>query len=129
MSLSKEDISLLYFTSGTTGNPKMVTHNFDYPLGHIVTAKYWHNVEDDGLHLTVADTGWAKAVWGKIYGQWICGSAVMVYDYDRFDPVEMLKVISRHRVTTFCAPPTVYRFMIKEDFKSYDLSSLKYCIV
>jgi acetyl-CoA synthetase len=125
--LKESDISLLYFTSGTTGHPKMVSHNFDYPLGHIVTARYWHNVVDDGLHLTVADTGWAKAVWGKIYGQWICGSAVMVYDYDRFDPQKMLEVISRYKVNTFCAPPTVYRFLIKEDFSKYDLSSLTYC--
>ncbi|QEN04338.1 acetyl-CoA synthetase [Thiospirochaeta perfilievii] len=125
--LTSTDISLLYFTSGTTGNPKMVSHNFDYPLGHIVTAKYWHNVVDDGLHLTVADTGWAKAVWGKIYGQWICGSAVMVYDYDRFNAQEMLSILSKYKVTTFCAPPTVYRFMIKEDFSKYDLSSLSYC--
>lgn len=125
--LTPQDISLLYFTSGTTGNPKMVSHNFDYPLGHIVTAKYWHNVAEDGLHLTVADTGWAKAVWGKMYGQWICGSAVMVYDYDRFDAKEMLNVISKYKVNTFCAPPTVYRFMIKENFSDYDLSALTYC--
>lgn len=125
--LDKSDISLLYFTSGTTGHPKMVSHNFDYPLGHIVTAKYWHNVIDNGLHLTVADTGWAKAVWGKIYGQWICGSAVMVYDYDRFNAERMLKVISKYKVNTFCAPPTVYRFMIKEDFSQFDLSALTYC--
>lgn len=125
--LTEDDISLLYFTSGTTGHPKMVRHDFNYPLGHIVTAKYWHNVVDDGLHLTVADTGWAKAVWGKIYGQWICGSAVMVYDYDRFKAEKMLEVVSKYKVNTFCAPPTVYRFMIKEDFSRYDLSNLKYC--
>lgn len=125
--LTDDDISLLYFTSGTTGQPKMVSHNFNYPLGHIVTAKYWHNVIDDGLHLTVADTGWAKAVWGKIYGQWICGSAVMVYDFDRFNAKKMLDVISKYGVNTFCAPPTVYRFMIKENFSKYDLSNLKYC--
>jgi len=124
-----KDISLLYFTSGTTGMPKMVQHNFSYPLGHICTAKYWQNVQDDGLHLTVADTGWAKAVWGKIYGQWICGSAVFVYDYDKFVPRDMLNVIIKHGVTTFCAPPTIYRFFIKEDLTKYDLSKLKYCVV
>lgn len=124
-----EDMMLLYFTSGTTGMPKMVQHNFAYPLGHILTAKYWQNVIDGGLHLTVADTGWAKAAWGKVYGQWLCGTAVFVYDYDRFNPGEMLTVISTHKVTTFCAPPTVYRFLIKEDLTQYDLSALKYCLV
>jgi len=124
-----DDISLLYFTSGTTGMPKMVQHNFAYPLGHIVTAKYWHEVIDGGLHLTVADTGWAKAVWGKIYGQWICGSAVFVYDYDKFVPKELLDVIVKHKVNTFCAPPTIYRFFIKEDLTKYDLSNLKHCSI
>jgi acetyl-CoA synthetase len=126
---ANEDIMLLYFTSGTTGMPKMVQHNFAYPLGHILTARYWLNVRQGGLHLTVADTGWAKAAWGKIYGQWICGSAVFVYDYDRFVPDAMLRVISKHRVTTFCAPPTVYRFFIKEDLSRYDFSALEYCAV
>jgi len=124
-----DDISLLYFTSGTTGMPKMVQHNFIYPLGHILTAKYWQNVTDDGLHLTVADTGWAKAVWGKIYGQWISGSAIFVYDHNKFVPKDLLSVISSHGVTTFCAPPTIYRFLIKEDLTKYDLSKLKYCVV
>lgn len=123
------DISLLYFTSGTTGMPKMVQHDFTYPLGHILTAKYWQNVIDGGLHLTVADTGWAKAAWGKIYGQWLCGSAVFVYDFDKFIPKDLLNVILKHKVTTFCAPPTVYRFLIKEDLTKYDLKSLKYCTV
>ncbi|MFA6308559.1 MAG: AMP-binding protein [Clostridia bacterium] len=123
------DIMLLYFTSGTTGMPKMVLHNFVYPLAHIITAKYWQNVTEDGLHLTIADTGWAKAAWGKIYGQWLCGSAVFVYDYEKFVPKELLEVISRHKVTTFCAPPTIYRFFIKEDLSKYDLSGLKYCVV
>ncbi len=123
------DTSLLYFTSGTTGMPKMVQHDFVYPLGHILTAKYWQNVQDGGLHLTVADTGWAKAAWGKIYGQWICGSAVFVYDYDRFLPAGLLGVISKYRVTSFCAPPTIYRFFIKEDLRQYDFSALRSCVV
>jgi len=123
------DTLLLYFTSGTTGMPKMVRHDYTYPLGHIVTAKYWQNVMDDGLHLTVADTGWAKAVWGKIYGQWLAGSAVFVYDFDKFVPKELLEVIVKYGVTTFCAPPTIYRFFIKEDLTKYDFSKLKYCVV
>ena len=123
-----EDIMLLYFTSGTSGNPKMVEHNFAYPLGHIVTAKYWQNVIDDGLHLTVAETGWAKSVWGKLYGQWICGSAVMVYDMLTFMPSRMMNVISKYHVTTFCAPPTTYRFLVKADVKKYDISALKYIV-
>ncbi len=126
---TNRDISLLYFTSGTTGYPKMVQHNFTYPLGHIITAKFWQNVEEDGLHYTVADTGWAKAVWGKIYGQWISGSAVFVYDYDRFDPKRLLQIIEKYKVTSFCAPPTIYRFLIKEDLTQYNLSNLKYCVV
>lgn len=124
-----DDIMLLYFTSGTTGMPKMVQHNFTYPLGHILTAKYWQNVQDGGLHLTVADTGWAKAVWGKIYGQWICGSAVFVYDYDKFVPKDLLTVVCKYGVTTFCAPPTIYRFFIKEDLSKYDVSKLRHCSI
>jgi acetyl-CoA synthetase len=123
------DTMLLYFTSGTTGMPKMVRHDFTYPLGHIATARYWHQVVPGGLHLTVADTGWAKAAWGKIYGQWLCGTAVFVYDYDRFAPSAMLEIISKYRLTTFCAPPTVYRFFIKEDLEKYDFSALKTCTV
>lgn len=126
---TNSDISLLYFTSGTTGMPKMVQHNFVYPLGHILTAKYWQNVIDGGLHLTVADTGWAKAMWGKLYGQWISGSAVFVYDYDKFVPKELLDVIIKHKVTTFCAPPTIYRFFIKEDLSKFDTSCLKHCSI
>ncbi|NMA95245.1 MAG: AMP-binding protein [Clostridiales bacterium] len=129
LATKNSDISLLYFTSGTTGQPKMVQHNFTYPLGHILTAKYWQNVRKGGLHLTVADTGWAKAVWGKIYGQWICECAVFVYDFERFEPHEMLNVISSHKITSFCAPPTIYRFLIQEDLTKYDLSSLEYCVV
>ncbi len=124
-----DDILLLYFTSGTTGMPKMVRHDFSYPLGHILTAKYWQNVQDGGLHLTVADTGWAKAVWGKIYGQWLAGAAVFVYDYDKFVPKDLLNVIIKYGVTSFCAPPTIYRFFIKEDLSRYDFSKLKYCVV
>jgi acetyl-CoA synthetase len=126
---ANDDISLLYFTSGTTGMPKMVRHDFAYPLGHIPTAKYWQNVQDGGLHLTVADTGWAKAAWGKLYGQWISESAVFVYDYNKFVPKELLGVIARYGVTSFCAPPTIYRFFIKEDLTSYDLTKLTYCAV
>ncbi len=123
-----DNIMLLYFTSGTTGFPKMVRHNFAYPLGHIVTAKYWQNVIDGGLHLTVSDTGWAKSVWGKIYGQWLAGSAVFVYDFDKFIPKHLLEKIAQYGVTTFCAPPTIYRYLIKEDLSHYDLSKLKYAV-
>ncbi len=126
--VGNHDISMVYFSSGTTGYPKMVQHDFTYPLGHILTAKYWQNVEDGGLHFTVADTGWAKSAWGKIYGQWICGSAVFVYDYDTFNAASLLRKATEHRVTTFCAPPTVYRFLIKEDLSQYDLSYLRYCV-
>ncbi len=124
-----EDIMLLYFTSGTTGMPKMVNHNFIYPLGHILTAKYWQNVQDDGLHFTVADTGWAKSAWGKLYGQWISGSAVMTYDYDKFVPKNLIEIIEKYKVTSFCAPPTIYRFLIKEELSKFDLNALKYCVV
>ncbi len=128
-STKNEDTMLLYFTSGTTGMPKMVAHNFLYPLGHILTAKYWQNVKDNGLHFTVADTGWAKSAWGKIYGQWLAGSAVMTYDFDKFVPARLMEVIEKYKVTTFCAPPTIYRFLIKEDLTKYNLGALKYCVV
>ncbi len=124
-----EDTMLLYFTSGTTGMPKMVLHDFTYPLGHINTAKFWQCVQEDGLHLTVSDTGWMKSMWGKIYGQWICGSAVFTYDHDKFNARELLEVIVKHKVTTFCAPPTIYRFLIKEDLTQFDLSSLTHCSI
>ncbi len=122
-----KDISLLYFTSGTTGEPKMVIHDYTYPLGHIVTAKYWHNLNENSIHLTVSDTGWGKAVWGKLYGQWIVGATVVAYDHEKFTPTKMLELIEKYKITSFCAPPTVYRFMIREDMSKYDLSSLKYC--
>ena len=117
---------ILYFTSGTTGYPKPVTHNHTYPLAHIITAAYWQNVKDGGLHLTVSDTGWGKASWGKIYGQWLCGTAVMVYDYERFNSDEILRVIRDYGVTTFCAPPTVYRFIVKNGFKAEDFKNVSY---
>ena len=123
------DMMILYFTSGTTGFPKMVQHDFSYPLGHILTAKYWQNVQDNGLHYTVADTGWAKAVWGKIYGQWLAGCAVFVFEYERFHAGQMLENICKYGVTSFCAPPTVLRFVIKEDASKYDFSKLTYCAV
>jgi len=124
-----EDILLLYFTSGTTGHPKMVRHNFTYPLGHILTAKYWQNVQDGGLHFTVSDTGWAKSMWGKIYGQWLSGAAVFVYDYSAFVPKELLRMMAKHGVTSFCAPPTIYRYLIQEDLSQFDLSKLKYAVI
>lgn len=122
------DMMLMYFSSGTTGMPKMVAHNYLYPLGHVPTALYWQNVEPGGLHLTVSETGWAKSMWGKIYGQWLGETAIFVYDFDRFNAEEMLKRIAQYKVTTFCAPPTIYRFLIKQDLSRFDLSSLKYAV-
>ncbi len=122
-----EDVLLVYFTSGTTGMPKMAMLSQRYTLAHIVTAKFWLNCTDDGLHFTLAETGWAKASWGKLFGQWLCGSAVFVYDFHgKFEPEDLLKHISKYGITTFCAPPTVYRFMIKTDLSKYDLSSIRY---
>lgn len=126
---TNEDISLIYFTSGTTGDPKMVAHDFTYPLGHIVTASFWHNLAGESLHLTIADTGWAKAMWGKLYGQWIAGANVFVYDHDKFTPADMLEKIQDYRVTSLCAPPTIFRYLIHEDLTKYDLSSLQYCTI
>ena len=122
-----DDIMIVYFTSGTSSNPKMVAHTYTYPLGHIVTAKYWQHVVDGGRHLTVAETGWAKALWGKIYGQWIAGSAVFTYDMTTFIPGKLLEKMAEYKVTTFCAPPTVYRYILQHGLSKYDLSSLQYC--
>lgn len=124
---SNDDTMLLYFTSGTSGKPKMVAHDYLYALGHLTTGVYWHNLKEDSIHITVADTGWAKAAWGKLYGQWLAGAAIFVFDHEKFTADKILRQIEKFRVTSFCAPPTVYRFMIHEDFNNYDLSSLKYC--
>ena len=123
---ANEDRMLMYFTSGTTGMPKMSTHNWVYPIAQTVTGYYWHNLGDDDIHMAVADTGWAKAGWGKMFGQWICGATLFVYDFDRLVASQLMEVITRHRVTSFCAPPTVYRFMIKEDISKYDFSHLRW---
>ena len=122
-----DDTMLMYFTSGTSGEPKMVAHDFLYALGHLTTGVYWHNLGEDSIHLTVADTGWGKAVWGKMYGQWFAGAAVFVFDHEKFTADKILRQIEKYRITSFCAPPTVYRFLIHEDFSHYDLSSLRYC--
>ncbi len=121
-----EDTMLMYFTSGTTGNPKVAMHNYMYPLGHFITAKYWHCVDPDGLHLSISDTGWAKAAWGKLYGQWLCEAPIFVYDFDRFDASVIMPMFERYGITTFCAPPTMLRMMIKQDLSHYDFSSVKH---
>lgn len=123
------DLMLLYFTSGTTGYPKMVVHNHKYALAHIQTAAHWQNVDPDGIHLTISDTGWGKAAWGKLYGQMSLGSCVFVYDFDKFIPANMLKIMQDYKITSFCAPPTMFRFFIKEGLEQYDLSSLKYATI
>lgn len=124
-----DDIMLVYFTSGTTGMPKMVRHNFAHPLGHIVTAKYWQQVQENKLHMSVSDSGWAKFGWGKIYGQWICGATVFCYDMDKFIPLKLLEKLEHYKVTTFCAPPTMFRFMLQEDVSQFDLSSIQHCCI
>lgn len=124
---TNEDTMLMYFTSGTSGEPKMVAHDFLYALGHITTGVYWHNLQEDSIHLTVADTGWGKAVWGKLYGQWFAGAVVFVYDHEKFNAPSLMRQMEKYHITSFCAPPTVYRFMIREDFSKYDLSALRYC--
>lgn len=123
---TRDEIMLMYFTSGTTAYPKIAAHEHTYSLAHFVTAKWWHNVKPESLHFTVAETGWGKAVWGKLYGQWLCGSCVFTYDFDKFDQDRVLKMFGEYKITSFCAPPTIYRFMIHEDLKKYDLSSLEY---
>ncbi|MBQ6625367.1 MAG: AMP-binding protein [Clostridia bacterium] len=121
-----DDTMIMFFTSGTTGYPKIAEHSYKYALGHYVTAKYWHGASYDGLHFTISDTGWGKALWGKLYGQWLCESAVFTYDFDRFDASDILPMFKKHNITTFCAPPTMLRMMIKEDISKYDLSSIKH---
>ncbi len=123
--VTSKDIMLIYFTSGTTGNPKAVEHNFAHPLGHIITAKYWQQVQEDKLHMSVTDSGWAKFGWGKIYGQWIAGATIFAYDMEKFVPTKLLQKMQDYKLTTFCAPPTMYRFMLQEDVASYDLSSIE----
>ena len=126
--MANEDM-LMYFTSGTTGYPKVATHNHKYAIGHIVTAVWWHNVDPEGIHFTISDTGWGKAVWGKLYGQWLAEACVFTYDFDRFHADDILPLFAKYKITTFCAPPTMYRFFIKEDLSKYDLTSLKYCTI
>ena len=123
---SGSDPMLMFFTSGTSGYPKIAAHSYKYPLGHFITAKYWHQVNPDGLHFTISDTGWAKAMWGKLYGQWLCEAAIFVYDFDRFDPEKILPLFAKHKITTFCAPPTMYRMLIKQDLSRFDLSSIEH---
>ena len=124
---TNDDIMMMYFTSGTTGEPKMVAHDFTYPLGHLTTGAFWHNLHENSLHLTIADTGWGKAAWGKLYGQMISGANIFVYDHEKFTPADILQKIQDCKITSLCAPPTIFRFLIKEDISKYDLSSLEYC--
>ena len=124
---NNEDTMIMYFTSGTSGEPKMVAHDYLYAMGHLSTGVFWHNLHEGSLHLTVADTGWGKAVWGKFYGQWFAGATVFVFDHEKFNADTLLRQMEKYKVTSFCAPPTIYRFMIREDLTKYDLSSLQYC--
>ena len=124
---NNEDTMIMYFTSGTSGEPKMVAHDYLYAMGHLTTGVFWHNLHEGSLHLTVADTGWGKAVWGKFYGQWFAGATVFVFDHEKFNADTLLRQMEKYKVTSFCAPPTIYRFMIREDLSKYDLSSLQYC--
>ena len=124
---TKSDMMLMAFSSGTTGYPKMVQHDFTYPLGHLMTGCFWHRCEEGGLHFTISDTGWLKSLWGKMYSQWLAGSAVFTYDFDKFSAPDILEKMEQYKITTFCAPPTMYRFLIKEDLKRYDFSALKHC--
>ena len=123
------DPMLMFFTSGTSGYPKLAAHSYKYPLGHFITAKYWHQVNPEGLHLTISDTGWAKALWGKLYGQWLCEAATFVYDFDRFDAEKILPLFAKYHITTFCAPPTMYRMLIKQDLSRFDLSSIEHASI
>ena len=125
---SGNDPMIIFFSSGTTGMPKMVQHGHTYPLGHFMTAAYWHDLEPDDVHLTLADSGWSKSSWGKLYGQWLCRSTVFAWDFrGKFQPKELLKILESHAITTFCAPPTVYRYLVREDLAAYDLSALRHC--
>ncbi|MDD3946401.1 MAG: AMP-binding protein [Clostridia bacterium] len=129
ISTKMDDTMLMYFSSGTTGYPKIASHSMRYALGHFVTAKFWHNVDSNGLHLTISDTGWGKAAWGKLYGQWLCEAPILTYDFEKFDASDILSLFAKYHITTFCAPPTMYRFFIKENLEKFDLSSLKYATV
>jgi acetyl-CoA synthetase len=127
--ISRKDPMLMYFSSGTTGQPKMALHENSYPLGHLITAKHWHCVDSDGIHLTISDTGWAKAAWGKLYGQLMMGTCLFVYDFDKFSAPDILEKVSKYKITTLCCPPTMFRFLLQEDVGLYDLSSLKHCTI
>ena len=126
---TNDDTMIIYFTSGTSGHPKMVAHDFTYPIGLLTVAHFWHNLKPSSLHITIADTGWGKAAWGKIYGQWICGATIFVYDHEKFTPADILQKIQDYKVTSLCAPPTIFRFLIHEDLTRYDLSALEYCTI
>ncbi len=129
MSACGDATMYMLFTSGTTGYPKIAAHSYKYALGHYITARYWHNADPDGIHFTISDTGWGKALWGKLYGQWLCESCVFAYDFDKFDAADLLPLFAKYGITTFCAPPTMFRFFIKAGIENYDLSSLKHCTI